>query len=198
MKAADDPVSKTLLPALVHEVNNATQLLVGLRALLELPSGEELFAQRANDLARASERMDELGFALAVLATANGADVLLARRHAEALRIVWDLAVRALERGDGGRIAVTGEPPRIAPSALDGWQIPWAAAALVVHASERMGADAWRWRWDDAGRLIGRAAGAIELDEGLLAHIVERIPGGRVDVRGEAIELVLAEDWLAP
>ncbi len=175
--STSDPVAKVLLPVLVHEVNNTTQLLVGLRALLDIPGGDALFAERTEDLARASQRMDELGFALAVLASANGSNMLLARRDERAISILWRLAVQSLERSGEAKVAVFGDPPLMASSALDGWQLPWSAAAVLLVASEATGVDSWRWRWEDDGRLVGRCASDIRELEALLTAIAERVPG---------------------
>lgn len=192
-----DPVSRLLLPVLVHEVNNATQLLVGLRALLDLPGGEALFAQRADELARTSLRMEELGFALAVLATSNGSNMLLARRHPRAVELLWDLTVHAIERRDEVRVSKTGTPPEIASGALDGWQAPWSIAAVLVHAAEIAPIDGWRWRWEDDGTLVGRAPSGTTIDERVLMDIAERAPGERIDVADGAITVRFPSEWIA-
>ncbi|MEM9379254.1 MAG: hypothetical protein AAGB93_04820 [Planctomycetota bacterium] len=190
-----DPVARTLIPVLVHEVNNTTQLLVGLRALLDLPGGEDLFSKRADELARASEQMNDLGFALAVLATANGADMLLARRSRRAVEILWTLAVRSLERSGEARVSCEGAPPDLSPHALDGWQVPWSAAALLLTASEQCGIDAWRWRWRDDGALVGRCEGRGLTDEAVGA-IAARVPGATVESRTGEVEWRLPDAWL--
>ena len=71
-ETSSDPLVAQLLPVVVHEVNNATQLLVGLKAMLEIPGGEALFAARPMTWRRASSRMADLGLAMAMLATAAG------------------------------------------------------------------------------------------------------------------------------
>ncbi len=209
-----DPTARVLLPVLLHEVNNATQLLVGLKAILELPGGEPMFNSRADDLGRTSSMMDDLGFALAVVATAGGANMLLARRDERSMRILWDLASKALTRHGGPQVQCLGEPPLTAPAALDGWQLAWAAAALLISASGDDGArlSAWSWEWGtdangDAqllGRLApghGRAmevlgAGALELLRSRLGEtsqvnvgdesVAWRIPGAWVRTAGSS------------
>jgi len=194
--STSDPVAKVLLPVLVHEVNNTTQLLVGLRALLDIPGGEALFAERTDDLARASQRMDELGFALAVLATANGSNMLLARRDERAIRILWQLAIQSLERSGEAQVAVSGEPPLMASSALNGWQLPWSAAAVLLVASEAAGVDAWRWRWDEGGRLIGRCASGNGASETMFAAIAERVPGVSITHENDALTWSVPDSML--
>jgi hypothetical protein len=205
--STSDPVARVLLPVLLHEVNNATQLLVGLRAILELPGGEAMFNSRADDLGRTSHMMDDLGFALAVVATAGGANMLLARRDDRSIRILWDLAKKALTRGGGVKIADSGEPPLTAPDALDGWQLAWAVAALLIAASGDDGARAerwvWKWRTTDAGdaELVGflteeEGPAMNVLGDGTLALIAERIaPQGSVVAEGQFVRMSLAQAW---
>lgn len=191
---SSESVPRALLPVLIHEMNNGTQLLVGFRSLLDIPGGEALFAQKAGELAEGSHRLEDLGFALAVLSTSSGANMLMARRERRGIQILWDLATRTLERSGEHGVHVQGSPPELRPSALAGWEVPWAAAALLLFASESMGIDAWRWRWD-GGRLIGRAGGSVRLDEAALASIQERVPGSEIHVGGESLTWELAAEW---
>ncbi|QDV07349.1 hypothetical protein Poly30_28730 [Planctomycetes bacterium Poly30] len=193
-----DPTARVLLPVLLHEVNNATQLLVGLRAILELPGGEAMFNSRADDLGRTSAMMDDLGFALAVVATAGGANMLLSRRDDRSVRILWDLAGKALTR-HGGAIRSVGDPPLTAPSALDGWQLAWSVAALLIAASGEDGglALAWRWEWtrtDEGGaRLVGQLdsehwSAEDVIGREMLEWIAERVtPNGAVVADGHTL-----------
>lgn len=203
-----DPVARVLLPVLLHEVNNATQLLVGLRAILELPGGEAMFNSRADDLGRTSHMMNDLGFALAVVATAGGANMLLARRDERSVRILWDLAKKALTRGGGLCIKDSGEPPLTSPAALDGWQLPWAVAALLIAASGDDGArvERWVWKWvtgdTDAAELVGFVAedlGPAEqvIGADTLAFIGERIQHqGSLAAEGQFVRLTIPAAWI--
>ena len=178
LRAGSDPLTRALLPVLVHEVKGATQLLVGLRSILEVPGGEAFFEKRAPDLSQTSERMHELGFAMAVLATASGADMLMARREATGLRTLIDLAQRAASFDGGPTPPMEGEPPLVAPGALDGWQVPWAGGALVGLCRGR------DWAWIEAGVLRGRLAdgGAPSPDEAEIVDLVRRrTPGAGLD-----------------
>jgi hypothetical protein len=191
-----ESVPRALLPVLIHEMNNGTQLLVGFRSLLEIPGGEALFAQKAGELAQGSSKLEELGFALAVVSTSSGANMLLARRERRGIEILWELTLRTLERSGEHHVHVQGAPPELAPGALAGWEAPWAAAALLLHASEAMGTDDWRWRWEGA-RLTGRAGRPLQLDDGALAAILERVPGSELRLDGDSLTWQLAEEWVA-
>ncbi len=189
-------MGQVLLPVLLHEVNNTTQLLVGLRALLELPGGEALFAQRAGDLARASDAMYDLGFALAVVATAGGANMLLARRHPRALEILWELTARALSRSGAAPLERSGTPLDLRPDALDGWQAPWSVAALLIEADTANDGSDWSWRWLDDGSLVGTSARARELSGLGLERITARAPGTSIELLGNEVTWRAPKSWL--
>lgn len=195
-ETSSDPLVAQLLPVVVHEVNNATQLLVGLKAMLEIPGGEALFASRANDLASASTRMADLGFAMAILATAAGADMLMARRDPRSIAILWDLAIKAVQRDTGLDVAVTGAPPRTRPDALDGWQVAWSVASLPVICAGSSGAQAWSWSWRGDGSLRGSSPSAQVIDAERWAPLLERAPGLRLELAPGSIEWIPRPEWL--
>lgn len=199
MTASDssrDLLVAQLLPVVVHEVNNATQLLVGLKAMLEIPGGDALFAARVDDLASTSTRMGDLGLAMAILATAAGADMLMARREPRSIQILWDLAIKAVQRQSGSEVQVDGTPPLTTPGALDGWQVPWAAASLpvIAAASERGGV--WSWEWRPDGALVGRSSPTATLDTVRVDALSTRAPGLRVEAGPGIIEWIPRPEWL--
>lgn len=129
-EAAELGLAEALVPVLLHRLANATQLLGGVRALMDLEG--ELPEDASADLASLSRELDRTGFALAVVACAEGADLLLERRERRALAIAHELASAALAREH--RALAPGELPEVVPSAADGWQLPWAATAAWVLA----------------------------------------------------------------
>lgn len=193
---SSDLLVARLLPAVVHEVNNATQLLVGLKALLAIPGGEAMFASRADDLGRTSHRMGDLGFAMAVLATAAGADMLMARRDARSIEILWDLAVHAVQRDGGGELAVEGRPPRTRSDALDGWQLAWSAASLPVLCAAAGEPLQWSWSWQPDGTLEGVGPRDHVLEESSLASLRERTAGLGLEVEPGRVRWIPRADWL--
>lgn len=195
-EASSDPLVAALLPAVVHEVNNATQLLVGLKAMLEIPGGDALFASRANDLAATSTRMSDLGFAMAVLATASGADMLMARRDARSIEILWSLAIKTVQRDTGLEIDVSGSPPRTRPDALDGWQVAWSAASLPIICMGSSSAESWSWVWRPDGSLGGSSPSGSEIDSRSFAPLVEHAPGLRIEAAPGSIEWIPRPEWL--
>ena len=89
--SAGDPLGAALLPVLLHRLGNAGQLLSALRSVLGLEGGERALHERADDLATTAREVEELGWALAALASASGADLLLARREPRGADILLDL-----------------------------------------------------------------------------------------------------------
>lgn len=191
LRRGSDPLTRALLPVLVHEVKGATQLLVGLRSILDVPGGEALFEKRTPDLGHTSDRMHELGFAMAVLATASGANMLMARREATGLRTLVDLARRAAGFDGGETPPMEGEPPLIAASALDGWQVPWSGGALLGLCRGRA------WTWSGSGVLRGRPLDGYDRDAEapILDLVRDRTPGASLVIE-EAPERDLV--WTLP
>ena len=112
---AIDPWVAAWMPVLLHELNNQTQLLTGLRAVLELGDADELFYARADDLVRAGERTRDLGYAMAVMGSAHGADVLLARRDRRGLQHMLGLAALAASRAELDLRLVASAAPTFRP-----------------------------------------------------------------------------------
>jgi len=198
-RPALDPWVAALLPVLLHEFNNQTQLLTGMRAVLELGGADELFVARADDLARAGERARDLGYVLAVLGSALGADALQARREPRGLRLVLDLVAIAARRREVPFDLDRERTPRLRPSALDGWQPAWALACFAWLAVER----AARERCTCSGRWLVASDGAaglelrpFHLDPTTAARLVALAPGIEVDSAPGGALLVLPESWV--
>lgn len=194
-----DPWVAGLLPVLLHEFNNQTQLLTGMRAVLELGGGDALFFERAEDLARAGDRARELGYVLAVLGSALGANALQSRRDPRGLRLMLDLVAVAARRREVSLEFDLDPTPVLAPAALDGWQPPWVVAAFtwlaVTDAAKAERACSGRWLEGSDG------ATALELrpftaDPERLARLHAIAPGVEVEVLTGGALLVLPAAWL--
>jgi len=199
MEPTADPLTRALMPVLLHRLANATQLITGLNAMLGLEGGEELFATRSDDLARASREVVDLGWAMAVLGSASGADLLLARREPRGLEILLSLAHEAARRS-GRPLAPAPSPvPHLAPEVGEGWQLPWGIASLLVSASTEADSGesplAWSLTPTDTGTwcLEFPAGAAIEAR---LAQILARLPGAEGGRGRTGMRLVLPQGWL--
>ena len=128
-----DPLASFLLPHVLGEIRRETGLLEELR---ERCTHEGYLAaldgQAGRDLATTEERVEVLGWVLACLATAEGADLVLERREGRALHHVVEVLAGALA-AEG--IELTPVPPelRLDPSA--GWSVAWAISSLLLAAS---------------------------------------------------------------
>jgi hypothetical protein len=195
-----DPWVAGLLPVLLHEFNNQTQLLTGMRAILEIGGADELFVARADDLVRAGERTRELGYVLGVLGSALGANALQTRRDPRGLRLLLDLVAVAARRREVPLQLQLDPTPLLAPSALDGWQVPWAVAAFAWLAVGCAEAE----RCACTGRWLAGSDGAAALElrpfrveRELATRLTGLAPGCELEsVSGGAL-LVLPAAWLA-
>lgn len=190
-----DPLVRALLPVLIHKLGNTTQLLTGLNAMLHIEGGEDLFASRVGDLGHASGQVHELGFALAALGSAAGAELLLARRDPRGVAVLVELAGAALRRA--GRRLAPVEVPSLAPQALDGWQVPWAVASAVFAAGETL-AEGETLDWSCASVPGGwRVALPSSADlDARLEQVLPRLPGAQIEREEALTALVLPPDWL--
>lgn len=195
-----DPLTRALLPVVLHKLANTTQLVTGLHALLGLDGGEELFAARSADLLDASRAIEGLGWVMAVLGSASGADLLMERREPGGLSILVPLVADAARRAGRPIAAPPGEPPRIAPSALDGWQLPWAVGSVLWAASCDSGGDRpvpWTLERTAASGepLVWRlAVPSGEHVRRCAATVLPALPGAAVG-EGARWSLALPEEW---
>lgn len=192
-----DPLAAALLPVLLHRLGNATQLLTGMNAMLGVEGGEELFARRAGDLAECSARVHELGWALAVLGSGVGADLLLERREPRGLAILIELVGDACRRSGAARVEAPRELPRLTPRALNGWELPWVVAALVQAAAREARGPRLEWDLTEAEDGSWRLSVAGGPALGARAEeLVGLLPGAgwsQAEGRGE---LRLPAEWL--
>jgi hypothetical protein len=114
--AARAALMRELLPALLHDIGNTTQRIVGVRALLDLDE-RSLLGAAGEDLAWASERAREQGWLMGLAAAGLGVDLLLERRWSEGLRATVSLAASALARHGGVCRFARAELPQLDPAA---------------------------------------------------------------------------------
>lgn len=195
-----DPLATALLPVVLHGLNNATQVLSSLNALLALESpenGGEVLTSRAGDLAHASRQVDELGWMLALVGSASGANVLYARRERAGLRPLV-ASVRAALRKEARDLAHAERPlPGLASDVADGWQLPWVIGTWIWTSARalpqrstldwKLGRSGGHWElvcdspFSDAHDVIARRwrspLGALECDRAAPGACVIRFPG---------------------
>lgn len=195
-----DAFTAALMPVVLHRLNNASQRLSMLNALLVADAAGRWLEERSEDLAETSASVDELGWLLAVLASASGADLLLERREARGLAILIDSVGGALRREGRELAPAEGPLPALAPHVGAGWELPWAVGATLYAA----GADGeapltWRLaREAGAWRLVADAAPTAARLADLRGLLARRCPGVELDVAGGTTTLALPESWLAP
>jgi hypothetical protein len=197
-----DGLAAALLPVLIHRMNNATQLMTNLSALAgygPAPGGGDWLEERAEDLASTSREIDEVGYLLAVLASASGADLLLERRCELGLSWMTRLVADALRREGrslaGGRHPIPGQRPGVGA----GWELCWALGALLMTSGMSLpSGEALEWQWLDEGDswvLVG-ASESSPAFRALLARVQERLPEGVFDARSEGWSWRIPAAWL--
>ncbi|HVS10812.1 MAG TPA: hypothetical protein VMS76_13145 [Planctomycetota bacterium] len=196
---APAPLAAALLPVLLHRVNNTTQLVTSLNAVLA-QGGASRQASCGAGLAEAARESDELGWALGVIACGLGADLLLARHERAGLRPLLALVRGALRRE--GRDALLPERlPDLEPLGGEGWHTAWAVSELVWLAGSSLPRGmALRFELEsEAGVHVLRA------DHGAAAPLVEagqkierELAGARFACQGEAWSLTLPGPWMRP
>ena len=196
-RPALDPLAAALLPVLLHKLNNTTQLLSGFATLLAMRGGQEMLVERTDDLAGASLSVDELGWLLAVLASACGANLLLARREARGLEILVAMLRDALRR-EHSVVLESCEPlPQLHPAPLDGWQVPWAVGTLLWSSGCELESGArltWHAAFADEHFVI--EAPASPRSEDAATRVAERLPGAQVTCNTERWRLALPRAWV--
>lgn len=198
-EGAADPLAAALLPVLLHRLNNATQLLETLGSLARLDAERDWIGERSADLLEVSARVEELGYVLAVLASAAGADLLQERREPRGVELLVGAARDALRR-ERRRLAEPAAPlPRLAAAAGAGWEAPWAVASVLFAAGrDSDGGQELRWSLEP---LPGSTRLRVDGVPGpSLSALVERVAfrggGARLELGQADAALWMPADWL--
>lgn len=199
-RATRDPLSEALLPVLVHRMNNTTQLLSNLGAVLKHAAGRDWLHERSSDLADAYRELDDTGYLMAVLASASGADLLLDRREARGVALMV-ASVGEVVRREGGTFREACQPlPEQAPGVKDGWQLAWAVGALLLLSARACGSQGSSFEWQlledsEAWVLVGSCVPSDGFAS-LAPTLAGRLPEAALDVRREGWSWRLPAAWL--
>lgn len=194
-----DPLTAALLPVLLHRLNNATQFLQTLGSLAGLDPERDWASERCGDLADTAQQVEDLGYVLAVLASAGGADLLQERREARGLVLLVDAARDALRRERRRIVAAPDALPELAHSAGHGWEAPWAVGAMLLAAGRDGDAQVelrWAFELDGDGAALvtdAQPGAALQLFTEVLAA---RAPELRPELDTDRARLVFPDGWL--
>lgn len=192
---ARDAFARAALPVLMHRINNATQVLAGLNALLALRGAEPLAEARSADLSGIASTYAESGWLLAVLGSALGAETLLERRERAGLAATIAL-VSELARRAGRTLECRGAPPELNAGHGAGWEAAWAVGSWLHAALLATPSGAClrvRIEHDGAGTRFVDDAPWDETRAELATRLSSRVPG----LSAERSELRLAAAWCA-
>jgi hypothetical protein len=141
-----DELARALLPALLHRLNNVTQVIAGVNSLVRLTGDSAPLVRCAGDLEHAGGALERLGWQVHALARAMGSPIGAERREERALEWLVELVGEALRR-EGRDLALRGAFPRLPADC--GFAECWAlagelhTAALAAPARTRL---AWSAR----------------------------------------------------
>jgi hypothetical protein len=197
-----DPLTAALLPVLMHQLNNATQFLQTLGALAAMDPERDWVGERREDLAQTSREVEGLGYVLAVLACAEGADLLGERRDARGLAHLVEAVRGALRRERRSIGAPEAALAELAPGAGRGWEAPWAVASVLLGAG-REGDPGEDLRWSlelEEGSQGERAVLSIHRAPGpllraLSATLEARTGWARLVLEEDSVRLLLPGAW---
>ncbi len=198
-EAVDGALTAVLMPVLLHKLSNATQLLSSLNALLSIEGGAELALSRTNDMARTSSQVEDLGWLLAALASASGADLLLERRERRGLAIFSKALQEALRRRGCELLVEPATLPDISREALDGWELPWVLCSLVLASAGPTSRAAPLVLHFEAGTGTGRAEFDLqgaEVPPQPAQRLLLRLPGAEFLARPNGWVLAVPARWL--
>lgn len=189
-----DPLAAELLDVLFGEVRAVTARL---QALLR---GEPVAPIDAAELNEAGDAAERIGWQLAVLFSAGGADVLSARRERAGLGPFLELVQRALARIDR-RLELPAGLPALGTVGR-GWEAPWLIGAVLFEAGRRLAPGARvPWSLEPAGpearahRLVVSAPPDRGLDN-RIEELARLVPGTKIGGNDERRVLALPEPWL--
>jgi hypothetical protein len=196
-RTVGERLAAALLPVLLHRVQNTTQLLIGVRTLLELAPGE-LPPARADDLVAAGDAAQEQGWLLGVLGASLGADLLLGRHEPRGLEAMLRL-VRDAARRNGRDLAWT-PTPRLRARGGGGpteAQLCTAIAALAwtaLEELERGGSLALEFEVGSASARLRGSAGAGEALDAALAELAGTLASSALERDGPRWSVALPPD----
>lgn len=193
-----DPLGSALLPVVIHDLNNATQLLTTLNTLLGMPGGERFLSERADDLHSVGEEVFDLGWLLAALASSTGDEMLLARRHESGLEIMATCVRSALRRKHHDLVVAEGKLPRISNEHGAGWEAAWALGLFLWSAAQEAD-EPVRWTWSRSAEYWLFEAEYSGTDFADSARLLElKVPGAELVSLEGSLQLRLQAQWLEP
>lgn len=192
-RGEEDLLGRLLVPRLLVELSRATEELERLRE--ELAAPRQVDGDPSRELEAVGERVEELGWCLALVASAAGMDLVLERREERGLLVVVELLARALS-DDGVELEHGAGPAWLAPGVPRGWSLPWAVASLLLAAVLEGGAGRYRWSVEPGQecwrvRLPGGRAPADLWNE----VVAGRLDGARLEAVEEGLALVTPAGW---
>lgn len=200
--AHEDELARALLGALLHRLNNVTQVISSVNALVRLGGESAAIARHAEDLRQSAEGLERLGWLLALLSRQRGSDLLLARREARGQAWLLELlreAVRRERRELGEPRPGSLEPD---PAREEALELGWACAGwLFAAARELPERGTLAWGIEARGERVRLCTSCTPREAHELAlAIARRVPGAGLEREPDGrltLELP-AQGWRPP
>jgi hypothetical protein len=194
-----DELARALVPVLLHKLNNTTQYLTALQALIGSSPDPDARSRAVSQdvfggLHETALEVDDLGWILGLVANAAGANVLLERRERARLGALVRLVADCLRRTGRDLDAPDRELPLVAArSAREAWEAPWLAARWLYAAGSSLPKGS-KLEWELVARspdrfvLVSHAPATTDTID-LAAQVKSRHPGFDPALGAHACEL---------
>lgn len=190
-------LARELLPALLHDLANTTQRLVGVRALLEIDD-DALAGGAGADLAWAAERAHEQGWLMGLMSAALDVDVLLERRWPKGLGATLALVASALgrsgrscsvQRSELPMLSAVAGAPRDSELCLALAEVVFAAGSTVREGALELVVERRASRWALCGSRGSGGALAAR------ARAFAALPQLSLETDGESWAVLAPVEW---
>jgi hypothetical protein len=195
----DEELAAALLPVVLHRINNTTQLLLGVRAMID-GGGAKIPDRCSSDLGVAAADAHELGWLLGLLAGGLGTDLLLKRHESAGLAPLLRV-VRDASRRKGHVVELRQASLPLVSASADGALVCWTIALVVWNAAQRVAPEralTVEFERNDGRWFVRGDCGADEAWLALAKQVCARSNGADCSLSGEAWNLVLPGSWLEP
>jgi len=188
--------ASALMPIVLHELNNVTQYLSMLHSVTSQDPESGALESSAADLAQTASSVEDLGLLMAILSTATGTDLMLARRSERGAAVVAHATTRMI-RKLGRDVSIEGiEEPVVRDPQGQGWELPWAlGASWWIAAAELERGETLGVSLDSSG--WSAAVGGSDRMRAHVNAVGEVLPQVQGEVTGATWRFAVPEGWLA-
>jgi hypothetical protein len=201
LQDATEELLSQALPVVLERMRRASTKLSSCARKLTREAegvGHSVNLARLEDVQTESET---LGWILGVLASADGDDLLLARREPFAIALLADVIGEVLASEGRALDPDASCFPDIAARIEDGWRLPWTVGLLVRLAANALPDHApVRWRFDHGPMRSELVLEATPSEDAapLLCELETLLPGAQTRIEADGFGMSFPSEWFAP